>query len=68
MSGHAILNNLHEKKMDVILTINFKIKAEIEIRRHMFCVLLSRRGVSALYSIMFLHSFIAIGAPTRLVL
>ena len=48
MSGHAILNNLHEKKMDVILTISFKIKAEIEIRKHMFCVLLSRRGVSAL--------------------
>ena len=37
--------------MDVILTISFKITAEIEIRRHMFCVLL--RGVSALYSICF---------------
>ena len=32
MSGHAILKNLYEKKMDVILTISFKIKAEIEIR------------------------------------
>ena len=51
MSGHAILKNLYEKKMDVILTISFKITAEIEIRRHIFCVLL--RGVSALYSICF---------------
>ena len=51
MSGHAILKNLCEKKVDVILTISFKIAAEIEIRRHMFCVLL--RGVSALYSICF---------------
>ena len=25
MSGHAILKNLYEKKMDVILTISFKI-------------------------------------------
>ena len=47
MSGHAILKNLYEKKMDVILTISFKIKAEIEIRKHMFCVLLTRQGVSA---------------------
>ena len=46
MSGHAILKNLYEKKMDVILTIGFKITAEMEIRKHMFCVLL--RGVSAL--------------------
>ena len=46
MSGHAILKNLYEKKMDVILTISFKITAEMEIRKHMFCVLL--RGVSAL--------------------
>ena len=49
MSGHAILKNLYEKKMDVILTISFKIKAEIVIRKQMFCVLpLTRRGVSAL--------------------
>ena len=34
MSGHAILKNLYEKKMDVVLTISFKIKAEIEIRKH----------------------------------
>ena len=48
MSGHAILKNLYEKKMDVILTISFKIKAEIDRRKHMFCVLLTRQGVSAL--------------------
>ena len=44
MSSHAILNNLYEPKMDVILTISFKITAEIEITKHMFCVLLCRRG------------------------
>ena len=48
MSGHAILKNLYEKKIDVILTISLKITAEIEIRKHVFCVLL--RGVSALSS------------------
>ena len=42
------LKNLYEKKMDVILTISFKIEAEIEIRKHVFGVLLTRRGVSAL--------------------
>ena len=31
MSCHAILKNLYEPKMDVILTISFKITAEIEI-------------------------------------
>ena len=31
-------------KMDVILTIRFKITAEIEITKHMFCVLRCRRG------------------------
>ena len=46
MSGHAFLKNLYEKKMDVILTISFKITAEMEIRKHMFCVQL--RGVSPL--------------------
>ena len=29
---HDILKNLYEPKMDVILTISFKITAEIEIR------------------------------------
>ena len=45
MSCHAILKNLYEPKMDVILTISFKITAEIEITKHMFCVLLCRRGL-----------------------
>ena len=39
MSCHAILKNLYEPKMDVILTISFKITAEIEITKQMFCVL-----------------------------
>ena len=34
MSCHAILKNLYGPKMDVILTISFKITAEIEIRKH----------------------------------
>ena len=34
MSCHAILKNLYEPKMDVILTIRFKITAEIEIGRN----------------------------------
>ena len=44
--------------MDVILSISFKITAEIEIRKHklMFCVLLRGGVVSALYRIC---SFIA---------
>ena len=44
MSCHAILKNLYEPKMDVILTIRFKIIAEIEITKDMFCVLRCRRG------------------------
>ena len=47
ISCHAILKNLYEPKMDVILTISLKITAEIEIRKHMFCIVLRRRGVSA---------------------
>ena len=35
MSCYAILNNLYEPKMDVILTITFKI-AEIEMTKHVF--------------------------------
>ena len=44
--------------MDVILSISFKITAEIEIRKHklMFCVLFCGRVVSTLYRIC---SFIA---------
>ena len=33
MSCHVILKNLYEPKMDVILTIRFKITAEIEITK-----------------------------------
>ena len=44
MSCYAILKNLYEPKRDVILTISFKIRAEIEVTKHMFCVLLCRRG------------------------
>ena len=42
MSCHAILKDLYEPKMDVILTIRFKITAEIEITKRMFCVRRSR--------------------------
>ena len=35
MSCHAILKNLYEPQMDVILTIRFKITAEIEITKRM---------------------------------
>ena len=50
MSCNAILKKLYEPKMDVTLTIRFKITAEIEITKHMFCVLLCRRGrVSAFW-------------------
>ena len=44
ISCHAILKNLYELEIDVILTISFKITAEIEITKHMFCILLCRRG------------------------
>ena len=45
-------------EMDVILSVSFKITAEIEIRNHklMFCVLLRGGVVSALYRMC---SFIA---------
>ena len=36
MSCHAILNNLCEPKMDVILTITFKMTAESEMTKHVF--------------------------------
>ena len=36
MSCHAILKNLYEPKMDVILTISFKITAKIEITKRYF--------------------------------
>ena len=45
---HVMLKNLYEPEMDVTLTFSFKITAEIEIRKHMFCAVLRKRGVSAL--------------------
>ena len=62
MSCHAVLKNLYEPKMDVILTISFKITVEIEITKHMFCVLLCRRGRVSSFcqvckAVMFFHSF-----------
>ena len=47
--------------MDVILTIRFKITAEIEITKHVLCpTLLTRTCIGVLKSIiMFFHSFIA---------
>ena len=61
MSCHAVLKNLYEPKMDVILTIRFKITAEIEITKHMLCpTLQTRTCIGVLKSIiMFFHSFIA---------
>ena len=58
---HAMqfFENLYEPKMEVILTISFKIAAKIEIRKHMFCVLLDllrRRVVAALYGIRYVLS------------
>ena len=45
--------------MDVILTINFTLTAEIEMTKHMFCVLLCRRGrVSAFVKHNYVLSFI----------
>ena len=42
--------------MDMIWTISFKVTAESEVRKKMFCVLLRRRVVSALLGMC---SFIA---------
>ena len=58
MSCHTIRKNLYEPKMDVILTINFKITAEIEITKHMFCFLLCRRGRVSAFCKAWLCSFI----------
>ena len=45
-----------QPKLDVILTIRFKISAEIKIREYMFCVLSRRRVVLALYGIWYVLS------------
>ena len=57
---HAMLfvRNLYELKMAVVI-----LTAEIGIRKHMMCVILPKRGVSALYHksiCSFIHSFNAI--------
>ena len=62
---HAMLfvRTCMSRKLDVILTIRFKITAEIETTKHMFCVLRCRRGrVSGVLKsiIMFFHLFIAV--------
>ena len=61
MSCHAILKNLYEPEMGVILTIRSKITAEIEITKHVLCpTLQTRTCIGVLKSIiMFFHSFIA---------
>ena len=61
MLCHAILKNLYEPKVDVILTIRFKITAEIEITKHVLCpTLQTSTCIGVLKSIiMFFHSFIA---------
>ena len=58
MSCYPILKNLYEPKMDMIPTISFKITAEIEITKHMCCVLLCRRGRVSAFSKAQLCSFI----------
>ena len=45
MSCHAILKNLYEPKMDVILTISFKITAEIEITKTCFAFYFHCHGI-----------------------
>ena len=57
MSCHAILKNLYEPKMDVILTIRFKIAAGNICFVSYFA---DEDGIGILKSIiMFFHSFIA---------
>ena len=60
MSCHAILKNLYEPRMDVILTIGFKITAENEITNHCFTSYfadedLYRRFVKHNYVLSFIH-------------
>ena len=61
MPSHAILKNLYEPKMDVILTFRFKMTAEIEITKHVLCpTLQTGTCIGVLKSIIvFFHSFIA---------
>ena len=61
MSCYAVRKNLYVPKMDVILTISFKITAEIEItKRVLRPTLQTRTCIGILKSIiMFFHSVIA---------
>ena len=61
MSCNAILKKLYEPKMDVILTIRFKITAEIEITNICFVSYFADEDVFGVLKsiIMFFHSFIA---------
>ena len=54
---HAMLflKTLNEPKMDVILTISFKITAEIETTKHMLCVLLQTRTCIGAVFLPFIH-------------
>ena len=60
MSCHAILNNLCELKMDVILTITFKVTAESEMTEHVFASYFAeedvyRRFEKHYYVLSFIH-------------
>ena len=60
MSCHAILKNLYEPKMDVILTISFKITVENEKTNHCFASYFAdedvyRRLVKHNYVLSFIH-------------
>ena len=62
MSCNAILKKLYEPKMDVILTIRFKITAEIEITNICFVSYFVDKDVYRRFekhNYMFFHSFIA---------
>ena len=59
ISCHAILKNLYEPKMDVILTISFKVTAEIEIRKHVLHRTSHTRCIGfvkhTMYVLLFIH-------------
>ena len=62
MSCNAILKKLYEPKMDVILTIRFKINSgNRDNKTYVLCLTLQKRTcIGVLKSIiMFFHSFIA---------
>ena len=60
MSCHAILENLYKPKMDVILTVSFKLTAEIEMTNIGFASYFAdgdvyRRFVKHNYVLSFIH-------------